>query len=54
MKDFIRTKVESNTGQVLDINDFLGEDENLKILWEECCNKDKIINILFENHERFL
>ena len=54
MKDFIRTKVESNTGQVLDINEFLGEDENLKILWEECRNKDKIINILFGNHERFL
>ena len=44
MKDLIRTKLIANKGH--DDNEFLGVVENLEFLWEECCNKDKIINIL--------
>ena len=46
MKDLIRTKLIANKGHVSDDNEFLGVVENLEFLWEECCNKDKIINIL--------
>ena len=49
MKDFIRTAVTANTGQVSDDNEFSGVDENRKFLREECRSKDKIINILLEN-----
>ena len=49
MKDLIRTTVTTNTGQVDDVDEFSGLDENLKFLREEYRNKEKIRNILLDN-----